>query len=109
ILPCEKGGKDSLAAVDAVTGKDRWETPRKSRSSYSTPCIFQPAGRAAELIAVSYEDGITSLDPKTGKEIWVVEAFDKRHVEASIASPIVQDDLILATAGWLSVRYESIA
>src|SRR5262249_14322535 len=63
ILPCEADGKDSIAAVDAATGKDRWRSPRKSRNTYATPCIFQPRGRAAELIAVSYEDGITSLDP----------------------------------------------
>jgi outer membrane protein assembly factor BamB len=61
------------------------------------------------LIAVSYEDGITSLDPATGKRNWAVDVFDKRHVEGAIASPIVMDDLILGTAGWLSVRYESIA
>ena len=109
ILACEQEGKDCLTAVDATTGKDRWRAPRKSRSNYATPCIFQRKGRAAELIAVNYEDGITSLDPVTGKENWSVGAFDKRHVEASIASPIVHADLILGSAGWLSVRYESIA
>lgn len=109
ILPCEDDGKDSLAAVDAVTGKDRWRIARKSRNTYATPCIFQPPGRPAELIAVSYEDGITSLDPATGKRNWDADVFDKRHVEGAIASPIVYGDLILGTASWLSVRYESIA
>jgi len=109
ILPCEQDGKDSIAAVDAVTGKDRWRVARKSRNTYATPCIYQPAGRAAELIAVSYEDGITSLDPATGKRNWYADVFEKRHVEGAIASPIVYGDLILGTASWLSVRYESIA
>lgn len=109
ILPCEEDGKDSLAAVDAATGKDRWRVARKSRNTYATPCIFQPPGQPAELIAVSYEDGITSLDPATGKRNWEVDVFDKRHVEGAIASPIVYGDLILGTASWLSVRYESIA
>jgi outer membrane protein assembly factor BamB len=109
ILACEHDGKDSIVAVDAVTGKDRWRAPRKSGGTYATPCVFRPPGRPAELIAVSYEDGITSLDPATGKPNWEVNAFDKRHVEASIASPIVHGDLILGTSGWLSVRYESVA
>ena len=109
ILPCEEDGKDSLAAVAANTGNDRWRVARKSRNTYATPCIFQPAGRPAELIAVSYEDGITSLDPATGKRNWDVDIFDKRHVEGAIASPIVYGDLILGTASWLGVRYESIA
>jgi outer membrane protein assembly factor BamB len=109
ILPCEHEGKDSIAAVDADTGKERWRAARKSRNTYSTPCIFQPPGKPAELIAVSYEDGITSLDPKTGKLHWSEDVFDKRHVEGAIASPIVHGDLVLGTAGWLSVRYETIA
>jgi outer membrane protein assembly factor BamB len=109
ILPCEHDGKDSLAAVDADTGKERWRIPRKSRNTYATPCIFQPPGRAAELIAVSYEDGITSLDPRTGKLNWSEDVFDKRHDEGAIASPIVHGDLVLGSAGWLSVRYETIA
>lgn len=109
ILPCEHDGKDSLAAVDADSGKDRWRVPRKSRNTYATPCIFHMPGKPAELIAVSYEDGITSLDPATGKRNWDVDVFDKRHVEGAIASPIVHGDLILGTASWLSVRYETIA
>jgi outer membrane protein assembly factor BamB len=109
IVPCEHEGKDSLAAVDAATGKDRWRVPRKSRNTYATPCVYQPPGRPAELIAVSYEDGITSLDPATGRHNWETDAFDKRHVEAAIASPVVHGDMIIGTAGWLGVRYESIA
>jgi outer membrane protein assembly factor BamB len=109
ILTCEKDGKDSLVAVDAATGKERWRVGRKSRNTYATPCIFQSRGRAAELIAVSYEDGITSLDPAPGRRNWEVDAFDKRHAEAAIASPIVHGDVVLGSAGWLSVRYETIA
>jgi outer membrane protein assembly factor BamB len=109
ILQCEKDGNDSIAAVDTATGQERWRVARKSRNTYATPCIFQPSGRPAELIAVSYEDGVTSLDPATGRRNWAVDAFDKRHVEGAIASPIVHGDLVLASAGWLSVRYETIA
>jgi hypothetical protein len=38
-----------------------------------------------------------------------VDVFDKRHDEAAIASPIVHGDLVLGSAGGLSVRYETIA
>jgi outer membrane protein assembly factor BamB len=108
-LPCEQDNRDCLVAVDAGTGKDRWRVARKSRNTYATPCIFQPKGHAAELIAVSYEDGITSHDPATGKVNWSMDVFDKRHVEGAIASPIVHGDLVLGTAGWLGVRFETIA
>jgi outer membrane protein assembly factor BamB len=109
IFPCEQDNKDCLVAVESATGKDRWRVPRKSRNTYATPCVFEPKGRPAELIAVSYEDGITSLDPATGKLNWEKDVFDKRHVEGAIASPIVHGDLVLGTAGWLGVRFETIA
>jgi len=109
ILPCEQEGKDSLVAVETDSGKERWRVSRKSRNTYATPCIFQWKDKPAELIAVSYEDGITSLDPATGKRNWDVDVFDKRHTEGAIASPIVHGDLILGTASWLGVRYETIA
>jgi outer membrane protein assembly factor BamB len=109
ILPCEENGKDSLVAVEAETGKDRWRVARKSRNTYATPIVFLRPDLSAELIAVSYEDGVTSLDPKTGKLIWDADIFDKRHVEGAIASPIAHGDTIFATAAWLNVRYETIA
>jgi outer membrane protein assembly factor BamB len=108
-LACEQDGNDCITAVDAATGKDSWRTLRKSRNTYASPCVFQSPSRAAELIAVSYEDGITSIDPATGRYNWSTDPFDKRHIESAIASPIVVGELILGSAGWLSERYESIA
>lgn len=109
ILPCEKDGKDNITALDSDSGAIRWRLPRNSRNTYATPCLFHPPGRPAELILVNYEDGIASVDPETGRLNWVEDVFDKEHIEASIASPVVQGDLVLGTAGWLSVRYETVA
>lgn len=109
ILACEEKGKDALVALDAASGAERWRVARKSRNSYATPCLLELPGRPTELVAVSYEDGVTGLDPASGAVRWQADVFDKRHVEASIASPIVLGDLILVTAGWLGVRYETIA
>jgi len=108
-LACEHEGKDCIVAIDADSGELRWRAPRKSRNTYATPCIYQAPGRSHELIAVSYEDGITAINLKTGKLNWSVDVFDKRHVEGAIASPIVHRDLVFGSAGWLSVRYETIA
>ncbi len=109
VLPCEDQDRDCIVAVDALTGAERWRVRRKSRGSYATPCVFQAPGRPAELIAVSYEDGVTSLELATGRRTWAADVFDKRHVEAAIASPFVHGGLILASAGWLGERYETIA
>jgi outer membrane protein assembly factor BamB len=103
------GGAGALVGLECDSGKVRWKLPRKSKAHYTTPCVFQPNGKPAELIFTSYEQGITSVDPKTGKVNWEVDVFDKRHVETAIGSPIVAGDLVLGTCGWLGVRQEVVA
>ena len=61
------------------------------------------------MIFVSYQHGITAVNPTTGKTAWELDIFDKRHLETSIGSPIVANNLILASSGWLGVRKEVIA
>src|SRR5262245_13316673 len=41
----KRSGKSSIIAVDAKTGKTKWEIPRRSTVvAYSTPCVFEPKG-----------------------------------------------------------------
>lgn len=109
VVPNEQQGESSLVALDRATGKVRWKVPRRSKATYSTPCVYQPAGRPVELIFSNYEHGVSSIDPKTGKANWELDVFDKRHVETSIGSPIVAGDLVLGSSGWLGVRQEVVA
>jgi outer membrane protein assembly factor BamB len=109
IVANEQDGKSSLLALDRDTGKTRWRAPRKSRTTYATPCVFAPRGRPPEIIFANYEHGITSIDPETGAANWEADVFDKRHMETSIASPIVAGDLVIGLSGWLGVRKEVIA
>lgn len=109
VVPNDQDGQSSLVGLDSATGKVRWKVPRKGRNSYSTPCVFHPEGKPAELIFTNYEHGVTSLDPKTGRVNWERDVFAKGHVESAIASPVVAGDLILASCGWLGVRYDVVA
>ncbi len=109
VVPNDQDGKSELVALDSATGRARWKVPRRSKASYTTPCVYQPRGGPAELIFTNYEHGVTSVDPKSGKVNWELDVFDKGHVEAAIASPVVASDLILATCGWLGVRQEVVA
>jgi outer membrane protein assembly factor BamB len=109
VVPNDQDGPSSLLGLDAATGKVRWKVPRRSKASYATPCVFQPQGRPAELIFTSYEHGLSSIDPKTGRLNWEQDVFDKRHVETPIGSPVVAGDLVLGTCGWLGVRQEVVA
>ncbi len=109
IVPNDQDGTGALLGLERATGKVRWRVARKSRASYSTPCVYQPPGQPAQLIFTSYEHGVSSVDPQTGKVHWELDVFDKRHIETAIGSPIVAGDLLLASCGWLSVREEVIA
>jgi outer membrane protein assembly factor BamB len=108
-VPNDQDGPGALFGLDRDTGKVLWRVPRKSRASYSTPCVYRPAGRPAQLIFTNYEHGVTSIDPKTGKVNWELDVFAKGHMETAIGSPVVAGDLILAPCGWLGVRQEVVA
>ncbi|MBM4069137.1 MAG: hypothetical protein FJ271_09365 [Planctomycetes bacterium] len=109
IVPNDQDGKSCAVALDTKSGKVRWRIERKSRTAYGTPCIFQQSGKPAELILVSYEQGFTSIDPRTGQTNWEADVFSKKHVEGAIASPIIHGNLVLGTCGWLGVQYETVA
>jgi outer membrane protein assembly factor BamB len=109
VLANDQDGASSAVALACATGKVSWRVPRRSKSSYATPCVYRPKGRPAELIFVSYEHGITALDPATGRIKWERDIFSKDHVECTIASPIVAGNLVIGTSGWMGVKYETVA
>jgi outer membrane protein assembly factor BamB len=109
IVPNEQDRGSSVVAFDRLTGKERWRAPRRSKFGYATPCVWRPSGRPAELIVSSWDDGISALDPKSGKVTWSLDVFSRGHVEAAIGSPVVAGDLVLGTAGWLGVKLEVVA
>ena len=86
----------SIIALDRRSGRTRWQTKRMSEVvSYSTPCLYQPAGQAAQLICCSTAHGIFSLDPASGQEHWASQVLDMR----TVSSPIVAGELLLGTTG----------
>ena len=85
-----------LLALDAKTGKVRWKTPQKTRFvSYSTPCIYKPAGGPEQVIFNSPGNGIGGVDPSTGKVLWENDCFTMR----SCSSPVIAGDVIMGTCG----------
>lgn len=95
--PGQQAGKSSMLAFEAKTGKPRWNQPRvSSRVCFSTPCIYQPAGRPPELICTSTSDGIFSLDPLTGNENWKTPGTLTMRV---VSSPLIAEGLIFGSVG----------
>lgn len=109
IVANDQDGPGFLIALESKSGKVRWKLPRHSRATYTTPCIYQSGDKPAQLIFTNYEHGVTALDPRTGKIVWELDVFDKRHIETAIGSPVVAGDLVLASCGWLGVRQEMVA
>jgi len=96
LAPGQRAGHSEMLAFDAATGAIRWKTPRTtSRSCYSTPCIYQPTGRAPQLVCYNTADGIFGLDAMTGKPRWAIDVFKMRNVN----SPIVVGDLVFGSNG----------
>lgn len=92
----DKGGS-FVAALDAKSGDVKWRTPRaSSKYSTSTPCVYRPAGGADQIIFATNANGITAVEPATGKVIWELpDAFRARVV----SSPVVAGGLIFGTSG----------
>jgi outer membrane protein assembly factor BamB len=109
VVANDQDGASALYGLEAKTGEVRWKAPRKSKSTYATPCVYQPEDRPAQIIFVNYEHGITSIDPKTGRVNWESDVFDRRHLETTIPSPIVAGGLVFGASGWLGVRQEVLA
>jgi outer membrane protein assembly factor BamB len=96
-------------ALDKGTGEYRWRVDRESKLHYATPCVFARPHRPDELIFTNWEYGICGVDPTTGEINWKFDVFDKSHIESSIASPIVADDLVIGVCGYLGRGHETIA
>jgi len=97
VLGNEQDGESFLIAVEAATGKTRWQTPRtKMDSAYSTPCVYEPKEGPPSLIFSSHAHGIYAVDPDSGKVLWETpDVFNQRVV----SSPVVAAGLIVGTCG----------
>jgi outer membrane protein assembly factor BamB len=109
IVGNDQEGPSSLIAVDAATGKLRWQAERRStRATYATPCVYQTGDRPAELIFTDWEHGITAIDPATGEQKWELSVFGS-EVERAIGSPLVAGDLVIGTCGFVTSKKHLVA
>jgi len=85
-------------ALDCKSGQTRWELPRNTsaKTSYSTPCLYQPADGKPQLIFTSLARGISAVDPSSGKVVWEAGSA---LISRVVSSPVIADDLIIAACG----------
>jgi len=64
----EESGR--LVAVEAASGRTRWETPRRVLASWASPVVAD-TGRRPEVL-LNGNPLLASYDPDTGRELWQV-------------------------------------
>lgn len=96
IVSNDQDGKSFVVGLESATGKVRWQADRRTeKTGYGVPVVWQPAGGRPQLILSSWAQGISSLDPRTGKPNWELPVFQNRVV----GSPMVASGLVFAAAG----------
>jgi len=88
-LVCTVGGTNSaVVAFDKNTGKEIWRALTMKEIGYAPPVLAEIAGQ--KQIVIWMPDGLTGLEPKTGKVLWTekypVEGKAQRP-EVTIATP----------------------
>ncbi len=96
LKPDQVAGQSRMIALDRKSGTQAWSTDLiTTRPCYSTPIIYQPKDGEKQIVNCNTGNGTFGLDPKTGKILWSVEAFEARCV----STPVIAEDLIIGTAG----------
>ena len=110
VIVCNDHDGDSfLVAVNRHTGKEQWKIARAGkRACFSTPCVYSPAGRPEEIIFTHSYQGITSVDPTSGKEKWNIKPFGT-FKQRACGSPIVIGDLVIGSSGFTTAEKNVVA
>ncbi len=111
IFACDGADEQFVLALDKVSGKVAWKTPRpeidapdgKLRRAFSTPLVVTQDGR--EQLIVPGAQWACSYDPASGKELWRVN-FGDGH--ALVPRPVFQDGLVYICTGFFKPRLLAI-
>ncbi|MFO0924676.1 MAG: PQQ-binding-like beta-propeller repeat protein [Pirellulales bacterium] len=80
-------GEDHLVALEAATGKTRWQSERKaSRVCYGVPCVTQDEKGNTILLSANTVEGFYAVDAASGKTLWSRSGFSKRVCSSAVLS-----------------------
>jgi outer membrane protein assembly factor BamB len=95
IVQADGHSQSFIAAYRLKDGAQAWRVERGEITSWSTPTVYEGAGRA-ELI-VNGGRYIRGYDPLTGKELW---RFSDNETQVKQQAPLVANGLIYVAGGW---------
>ena len=97
IIYCTPGGKNSVIALDKMTGKLIWSCPGEGElSAYCTPLLFEHHGR--KILATHTASHLLGIDAATGKLLWSHPQPNKWSVHAN--TPIYHDGGLYYFSGY---------
>ena len=83
IINGDHDGDSYIAALDRQTGKQVWKMPREHKTrSYCTPLVRTIDGKTQMVLTGSKR--IISLDPRTGKQHWLIEGPTEQFVSSMV-------------------------
>ncbi len=93
LLPMENVGESFAAAIDKLTGQNRWKVQRRRGINWITPQIICNGGRPEVVFQTDAE--ASAYDPETGQQHW---SFATGTL-SSVVSPLWEDGLVLVSGG----------
>jgi outer membrane protein assembly factor BamB len=97
IINGDHDGDAYLVALDSKTGETKWKTDRPNKTrSYCTPIIRNIKGR--NQLMLSGSKSVTSYDPGTGKQQWLIDGPTEQYVASLVYNP--ERNLIFLTCGF---------
>jgi outer membrane protein assembly factor BamB len=83
-----------IVALDARTGKTRWQMDRDELTGWSTPTLVEHNGRTQVIVNATKR--VRSYDLATGKLIWECGG----QTANAIPSPVVRDGVVYCVSGY---------
>ena len=93
LVPWDHEGASALYALDKLTGKTIWKTPRDEPTCWATPLVAEFAGK--KQIIMNGQSFARSYDLETGKELWRCTG----QTERPVASAVADKDLAFVGSG----------
>ncbi len=71
VVQMENDTDSFVAGLEAATGVNLWRIPGPKDANWSSPALIREEGQS-DTVAISAVNGVTALDPKTGRERWTL-------------------------------------
>jgi outer membrane protein assembly factor BamB len=106
VFSCDGADRQFVIALDAASGKEAWQTPRKTKAgkpfSFGTPAIAEVGGK--KQVVSQGSNVLAGYDLKSGQELWRT-TFNGYSV---IPKPVIGKDIVYFATGFDASNVKAI-